>query len=79
MTYMVNAMINISEHTNRVLNIVKAKFDLKTKSEAIDVMAKEYEADLMEPQLRPDFVERMKAIEKEPLVDVKDFRARYGL
>lgn len=72
-------MISISENANRVLEIVKAKFDLKTKSEAINVMAKEYEEQLLEPQLRPDFIERMKNIAKEPLVEVKDFRERYAL
>ena len=35
---MVQAMIDISEHTNRVLNIVKAKFGLKDKSQAINVV-----------------------------------------
>jgi len=76
---MVNAMINISDHTNRILNIIKAKFDLRTKSEAIDIMAKDYEECVLEPQLRPDFISRMKDIEKEPLIEVKDFRERYGV
>ena len=33
--YMVQAMVNISEEANRVLNIVKAQYGLKDKSEAI--------------------------------------------
>jgi hypothetical protein len=40
---MVKAMIDISEHANRLLNMVKAKHGLKTKSQAIEKMAQEYE------------------------------------
>ena len=40
---MVQAIINISEKTNRVLNIVKAKYGLKDKSQAIDKFVEEHE------------------------------------
>ena len=43
---MVQAIIKISERTNRVLNIVKAKYGLKDKSEAINLVAKEYEEEV---------------------------------
>ncbi|NOZ76867.1 MAG: DUF2683 domain-containing protein, partial [Euryarchaeota archaeon] len=33
---MVKALIDIDEHTNRIINIVKAQYGLKRKSEAID-------------------------------------------
>jgi hypothetical protein len=62
---MVQAIINIEDETNRVLNIVKAKFGLKDKSEAINVMAGQYEQELLEPQLRPEYVEKLKGIKKE--------------
>ena len=62
---MVQAIINIEDETNRVLNIVKAKFGLKDKSEAINVMAWQYEQELLEPQLRPEYVEKLKRIKKE--------------
>jgi hypothetical protein len=61
---MVQAIINIKKRTNHVLNIIKAKFDLKDKSQAIDMMAKEYEESILEPELRPEFVEKIKKIEK---------------
>ena len=57
-------MINIDENTNRVLNIVKAKFGLKDKSEAIDLMAEQYEEDILEPELRPEFVKKMLKLQK---------------
>lgn len=63
--YMVQAMINISDNTNQVLNIVKARFNLKDKSEAIEKVVLEYGEDILEPELRPEFIQKMKRIEKE--------------
>jgi hypothetical protein len=61
---MVKAIININENTNRLLNILKAKYGLKDKSEAIDKMAEEYEEEILEPELRPEYVEKIRKIEK---------------
>ena len=36
---MVKAIIDISKDSNRILNIIKAEYDLKTKSEAIEKLA----------------------------------------
>ncbi len=52
---MVQAVINIDENTNRVLNIVKAKFGLKDKSQAISMVVNEYESSSLEPELRPEY------------------------
>ena len=68
---MVQAIIKISERTNRVLNIVKAKYGLKDKSEAIDVMAEEYENGMMEPELRPDYIEKLSKIKKQQGIKFK--------
>ena len=62
---MIQAIIKIEDQTNRVLNIVKAKFGLKDKSEAIDIMAEQYERELLEPQLRPEYIEKLKGIKEE--------------
>lgn len=62
---MVQAIINIENHTNRILNIIKAKFDLKDKSEAINVMAKQYEEDILELQLKPQYVKKLHKIKKD--------------
>lgn len=63
--YMVQAMIDIDEKTNRVLNIVKAKFGLKDKSEAINMVVTEYEQNFLEPELRPEYVKKLQKISKE--------------
>ena len=60
---MVQAVITIPEETNRVLNIVKAKFGLKDKSQAIKVIVDNYEATVLEPELRPEFVEQINKIQ----------------
>jgi hypothetical protein len=56
---MVTAIINISKESNRVLNILKAKHGLRTKSEAIDKLIREYEDLLPEPEVRPEYVKKM--------------------
>jgi hypothetical protein len=56
---MVQAMINIDEKANRVLNIVKAKYGLKDKSEAINLVVSEYEEKFLEPELRPEYKEKL--------------------
>jgi hypothetical protein len=79
---MVQAIINIKENTNRILNILKAKYGLKDKSQAIDLMAKEYEQEILEPELRPEYIEKAKEIMKEKPVKVgtpKDLRKMMGL
>ncbi len=61
---MVQAVINISENTNRVLNIVKAKFGLNDKSEAINLVVSEYEQAELEPELRPEYRAKIARIVK---------------
>ena len=68
---MVQAIIKISDRANRVLNIVKAKYGLRDKSEAINVMAEEYEEDIMEPELRPEYIEKLNKIKKQQGVKFK--------
>lgn len=75
---MVQAIINIADETNRVLNIIKAKFGLKDKSEAINLMAEQYEQELLEPELRPEYIQKLHRIKKEKgmhFKNIKDLRA----
>ncbi len=53
---MVQALVNISDETNRVLNVIKALYGLKDKSQAIDALARDYGSDLLEREFRPEFV-----------------------
>ncbi len=76
---MVQAVINLNEHENRVINIVKGKFGYRNKSEAINHIIHEFETELLEPELRPEYIDKMKEREKEPTVRVKNFRKHFGL
>ena len=60
---MVQAVINIDENTNRILNIVKAQYGLNDKSQAIVLVVNEYE-NFMEPELRPKYKNRLTKIMK---------------
>ena len=48
---MVKAVIDIKEETNRILNIIKAKYGLKDKSSAIDKLCEEYAKEILEESL----------------------------
>ena len=62
---MVQAMVNISPEANQILNIVKARYNLKDKSQAIEYVVMECGAGILEPELRPEYVQKIKRIEKE--------------
>lgn len=66
---MVKAIIDISERTNKILNIVKAKHGLRTKSDAINFAMQIFEEENLSPELKPDFLSRRR---KQKVVRVKD-------
>tara|TARA_Y100000310_G_scaffold332019_1_gene406741 strand:- start:932 stop:1174 length:243 start_codon:yes stop_codon:yes gene_type:complete len=68
---MVQAIIDINEHTNRIINIVKAKFGLRDKSQAIDKIAQQYEDTILEPQLRPEYIEKIQKIKQQKGIKFK--------
>ena len=76
---MVQAMVNISEGTNRVLNVVKAKYGLRDKSAAINRVVSEYAEDIMEPELRPEYIKKLSLLEKEPRTKIRDIDEFLGL
>ena len=76
---MVKAIVEIDEKANRVINIVKATHGLRTKSEALNAMAREYEKMIMASEFRPEFLEEMKRLEKEPVVKIENVRKHFGL
>ena len=61
---MVQALVEIDENTNRVLNVVKAKYGLKDKGEAIQIVVEKYIEEENEPELRPEYLEKLKRIRK---------------
>lgn len=73
---MVQAVVKINERANRVLNIVKAKYGLRTKSEAINIVAERYESQLLEPELKPEYIKKLKKIEQEGTLSEEEFKKR---
>ena len=61
---MVQAMIEIPKEVNQILNIVKARYNLKTKSEAIAKIVVDYGGEILEPELRPEYLEKLNKIRK---------------
>ncbi len=69
---MVQSIIDIEEHEDRILNIVKAKFGLKNKSQAVALILKIYEDSFLEPELRPEYIEKLEKIRKGKYFGFKD-------
>ena len=77
---MVKNIINLSEHESRIVNIVKAKYGLKDKSQAISLILKRYEECELEPQLRPEFVKEIQQTQKHgKFVKVKNFTEEFKI
>ena len=77
---MVKSLINLSERESRIVNIVKAKYGLKDKNQALSLILKRYEECELEPQLRPEFVAEIeKARKNGKFVKVKDFAEEFDL
>lgn len=70
--------MTIDDRTNQILNILKAKYGLRDKSQALNLMAKQFEECVMEPALRPEFIESLKLSQSEKTIKVKDFTQRYS-
>ena len=62
---MVQAIVNLGEHEDRLLTIVRGKFGLKNKSEAVNFVIDKYGEELLEPQLRPEYVEKLHKVKKQ--------------
>jgi hypothetical protein len=79
---MVKAIVEIDEEANNVINILKAQYGLKDKSQAINEMARQYKALVLESRIRPEYLRKLEKIQTESIVrigSIADFRKRYGL
>ncbi|TKJ17518.1 antitoxin [Candidatus Woesearchaeota archaeon B3_Woes] len=76
---MVKAIVNIEESANRILNIVKAKENLRDKSAAINLILNLYGKEMLEPELRPEFIKELLEAQKEETAKVKDWDKHFGL
>lgn len=71
------AMITFEDVSSRIVNTIKGQYGLKNKSQAVNLIVKQYANELMELELRPEFVKRLDASMKRggiPFKDMSDLR-----
>ena len=62
---MVQSIIDLDKEKDKVLNIVKAQHGFKNKSQALSLILEVYSDSFLEPQLRPEFLEKLKEIKNQ--------------
>lgn len=68
---MTQAIITLGAHEDRILNIVKGKFGLKNKSDAVNFIINKYE-DSLEYEIRPEYLRKLKKIKKQKGISFKN-------
>lgn len=64
---MVYARIMLSEYANKVLNVIKAKFGLRDKSEAANKFIEMFGDDFVEKEANDKYLKKVLEIEKKHL------------
>lgn len=67
----VDARVKLKPYTNRVLSVVKAKYELKDKSDALNRFVEMYGPEEVEPEAKDSYVKKILAI-------VDDYHKKYG-
>jgi hypothetical protein len=68
---MVKVHIDITDDTNRILNLVKITYHLRDKSQAINIMAKGYKELIFKPMIKVPYLKKMKKISKERTIHMR--------
>ncbi len=68
---MTSARVILEPYSNKVLNVVKAKYELKDKSEALNKFIEMYGKQEVEPEVKDSYVKKVIGIEKRHI-------AKYG-
>ena len=68
---MPKAVVDLSEHANRIVNVVKARDGLRGKNEAIEAIVAAYEERILDPALRPMFVESLQRVRRGPFRKIR--------
>ena len=62
---MVDARVSLSEYSNRVIAVVKAKHALHDKSQALNKFIEDYGPNELEPEVKESYVKKLLEIEKK--------------
>ncbi|MFW6450004.1 MAG: antitoxin [Nanoarchaeota archaeon] len=61
---MAQIIAKLGEHEDRLLTIIRGKYGLKNKSDAINFVIDKFGGDLLEPELRPEYADEIKKTDK---------------
>jgi hypothetical protein len=64
----INARIKLNNYSNRIFSVVKSKYDLKDKSEAINKFAEIYGPFEMDLEVKEEYINKLKDIKKKQLI-----------
>ena len=70
---MVQAIIDLGEQENRLLTIIRGKFGLKNRSEAVNFVIDKYGEEILEPELRPEYKAKIESIVKGKHLSREEF------
>lgn len=70
---MVQTLVTLDSYENKIINLIKDAFELKSKTEAIEFLIRKKGEEILEPELRPEFIAEMKRVAKEKPMGIKSF------
>lgn len=62
---MVDARVKLSKYSNRVIGVVKAKYDLNDKSDALNKFIELYGENEVEPEVKEEYVKKILKISED--------------
>jgi hypothetical protein len=62
---MTSAIVNLTEENNRFLNIIKAHFGIKNKSDAINFVVENFPKEEVGLEVRPEYIRKLQKIRKQ--------------
>lgn len=78
---MTSAIVNLTDENNRFLNIIKAHFGIKNKSDAINFVVENFQKDEVKLEVRPEYIRKLKRIMKQKpksFSSLEEMRKEYG-
>lgn len=62
---MTSAIVNLTEENNRFLNIIKAHFGIRNKSDAINFVVENFPKEDLKLEVRPEYIRKLQRIMKQ--------------
>ncbi len=76
---MTQAVVNLDEYADRVLNVVKALYGFRKKDEAVNYVIAEYGEEMLERSVRPEYLKKLERIRETKPIKVKDFAKEFDI